>query len=302
MDVLATQIAEGIAAGRWGAGAPLPAVRETSARTGRSPRSVVRAHAELADAGLIELRDRARARVVGSGPALARRLLRGGRPLRLAGSDDPALDLVLRSAGASVDLVPGPRGSVGGLERLARGTADAAVIHLLHVASGRHNDPFVRRLLPGEDMVLVHLWRREQGLVVARGNPHRIEGAQDLAGLRLAWRPAGSGSWLTLRRLLDEHGVSPAPEGARADSHLAVAAAVAAGAADAGLAVRAAAVALDLGFVPVAVEPFELAVRQDALPAAQELVEALSDRRLRNCISTLGGYDLADAGALRVAA
>ena len=49
---------------------------------------------------------------------------------------------------------------------MARGQADAAVLHLLHAESGRYNDPYVRRLLPGEAVVLVHLWRREVGLVV----------------------------------------------------------------------------------------------------------------------------------------
>ena len=170
--------------------------------------------------------------------------------MRLAGSDDPALDPLVRAAGDTVEVVPGPRGSVHGLEAMARGQADAAVLHLLHAESGRYNDPYVRHLLPGEAVVLVHLWQREVGLVVPRGNPHGVRGVTDLVGCRVAWRARGSGSRLLLERLWAEAGVEAAPErGQPADSHLAVAAAVAAGAADAGPAVRAVARACDLDFV-----------------------------------------------------
>ena len=144
--------------------------------------------------------------------------------------------------------------------RWRAGRPTPRVLHLLHAESGRYNDPYVRHLLAGEPVVLVHLWQREVGLVVPRGNPLAVRGVADLAGRRVAWRARGSGSRLLLERLLAEAGVEAAPEsGEPADSHFAVAAAVAAGAADAGLAVRAVARACDLDFVGVTVEPFELA-------------------------------------------
>ena len=120
----------------------------------------------------------------------------------LGGSDDPALDLLLRAVGDAVSVVPGPRGSVNGIVQLARGAADAATVHLLDVASGRWNDPIARGALGGAPVELVHLWRREQGLVVARGNPHGIAGVADLDGRRIAWRPPGTGSRLLLERLM----------------------------------------------------------------------------------------------------
>ena len=97
--------------------------------------------------------------------------------LRLGGSDDPALDLLVRAMGDAIAVVPGPRGSVNGIVQLARGAADAVALHLLDAASGRWNDPIARGALGGEPVELVHLWRREQGLVVAPGNPHGIEGS-----------------------------------------------------------------------------------------------------------------------------
>ena len=91
---------------------------------------------------------------------------------------------VVRAAGDAVAVVPGPRGSVNGMVQLSRGGADAAALHLLDVASGRWNDPIARGALGGAPVELVHLWRREQGLVVARGNPHGISGVDDLHGPR----------------------------------------------------------------------------------------------------------------------
>jgi molybdate-binding protein len=226
--------------------------------------------------------------------------LAGGPRVRLAGSDDPALDALVRAAGNAVEVVSGPRGSVHGLEAMARGQADAAVLHLLHAESGRYNDPYVRHLLPGEAVVLVHLWQREVGLVVPRGNPLGVRGVADLAGRRVAWRTRGSGSRLLLERLFAETGVEAAPEsGEPADSHFAVAAAVAAGAADAGLAVRAVARACDLDFVAVTVEPFELAVREEAVDDAAGLLARLHEPAFAAQVTALGGYDLTRTGTQR---
>ena len=179
----------------------------------------------------------------------------------MGGSDDPALDLLLRAAGDAVSVVPGPRGSVNGIVQLSRGAADAVTLHLLDVASGRWNDPIARGALGGAPVELVHLWRREQGLGRCARQPARHRGVADLDGRRIAWRPPGTGSRLLLERLMRAAGCAPRPElGEPAESHLAVAAAVATGAADVGLAVRAVAESAGLDWVPVMSEPFELAL------------------------------------------
>jgi molybdate-binding protein len=297
---LAQMLASEIADGRRPPGSALPSTRTLAAQLGCAPGTVARAYGELHRAGVIAARDRARARVAEAGSTRARWWLAGGPRLRLAGSDDPALDALVRMAGESVEVVPGPRGSVRGLEAMARGQADAAVLHLLHAESGRHNDPYVRHLLAGDAVVLVHLWQREIGLVVPRGNPLGVRGLADLAGLRIAWRARGSGSRLLLERLMAEASVEGAPEtGEPADSHFAVAAAVAAGAADAGLAVRAVARACDLDFVAVAVEPFELALRGEAIDSAAGLLARLHDPAFAAQATALGGYDLTRTGERR---
>ena len=121
---------------------------------------------------MIDVADRRRSRVAARGDAAARRLLGDHPALRLAGSDDPGLDIVLRHSGAGVVTV-GARGSFHGLTRIWRGTADAAAIHLRH-RSGGHNSPFARTLLRGRQPAIIHLWRREQGLLTPAGNPDHI--------------------------------------------------------------------------------------------------------------------------------
>jgi molybdate-binding protein len=292
-----------IAEGRFLEGMPMPAVRALAAEAGCSAGTVVRAYGRLESLRLVARRDRSRARVVIGARVRARMLLGAPRPVRVSGSDDPALDLVLRAVGEEVAADSGPRGSVTGLNRLARGEADLALVHLLDVASGTYNDPFVRRLLGDEPVALVHLCRREQGMVLGGGNPRAIASVSDLDGLRLAWRKPGTATRLLLERLLCEAGIEVDPaRGSVVDSHRAVAAAVAAGAVDAGLAVRAAAVALDLEFLPVLVEPFELAVAERDVDLAAPLLDVLARAPVARRIAALEGYDLSETGSTRRAA
>jgi molybdate-binding protein len=298
---VSNEIASDIAAGAIRPGDMLPSVRDAAGRYRTTSSTIARAYRQLADAGVIEIAERRRAHVAAAGAAAATQMLSGYPALRLAGSDDPGLDLVLRQAEATVVTV-GTRGSFHGLTRVWRGTADAAAIHLRH-RSGRHNSPFARALLRGRRPAIIHLWRREQGLLTPEGNPDQLTGPGDLRSLRVARRPYGAGTRVLLDRLLTEAGIAPASvAGPEAASHLEVAMAVASGQADTGLGVRAAATALDLGFVPVTWEEFDIVLGGDALPAAEPLILALRDHRVQSSISALGGYDVSRAGAVELLA
>jgi molybdate-binding protein len=292
---VSSDLAGRVARGLLAAGEELPSVREAARQYGTTTTTVARAYRRLADAGVIDVSDRRRARVTTAGEPAARRLL-GEVPdgssdsqavLRLAGSDDPGLDIVLRSAGTDRVLTVGARGSFHGLTGIWRGTADAAAIHLRH-RSGTHNSPFAQTLLRGRQPALIHLWRREQGLLIPDGDPARVAGVADLRGLQVARRRFGTG-------------IPPASvTGPEAASHLEVAMAIAAGQADAGLGVRAAATALDLGFTPVTWEDFDIVLSADALEAAEPLIAALRDPAVQSAVDALGGYDLSLTGTVRL--
>jgi molybdate-binding protein len=296
---VSSDIAERIASGALVAGTPLPSVRAAALHYETTPTTIGRAYRHLADAGVIDVADRRRARVTAGGDAAARRVLAGTAALRLAGSDDPALDIVLRGAGDSVVTV-GERGSFHGLTRLWRGTAEAAAIHLQH-RGGEQNRPFARSVLRGRKPAVIHLWRREQGILTYPGNPLNLAGPGDLGSLRLARRPFGTGTRVLLDRLLTDAGIPPASvTGPEAATHLEVAMAIACGQADAGLGVRAAAAALDLAFVPLTWESFEIVLGADALPAAEPLIAALRERAVQSLVGALGGYDLTRSGAVQL--
>ncbi len=290
-------LARRIAAGEPRAGAALPGVRPLGERYGVAPATVGRALQELARAGVVVTHPRRGATVAPHGRQRAARLLRGGPALRLAGSDDPALAVLLDAAGV-VERVATP-GSVGGLIALWQGTADAAALHLRH-ADGTYNDPFVARMLADRAPVVVRLWRREQGILLRPEDAGSIRDLADLAGRTVALRPPGTGTRVLLDRLLRERGVDPTSvAGPAAATHLDVALTVAAGAAEAGLAVRSAAALLGLTFLPVAWEPFDLALPAEALPAAESLRLALADPAVQERIAGLDGYDLEETGTLR---
>lgn len=194
------------------------------------------------------------------------------------------------------------KGSLESLESFARGTCDIAGFHvpdrLLPDQALRY-----RKWLRPESVQIIHLFYRQQGLVVARGNPKRIQRLRDLArpGVRFVNRQQGSGTRLLLDSLLAAERVLPQRiHGYPSEefTHGAVAAMVASGVADAAFAIEAAARQLGLDFVPLAQERYFLAVRDDL---AQErrfttLLGILRGRKFKARVARLPGYDAARCG------
>jgi molybdate-binding protein len=298
---VAAKLAARVVAGSLAPGDPVPSVRALAEELGCAAGTAARAHALLREAGVIEGRPRSTAFVTEDALARALALRSATGAVRLAGSDDPGLDYLVRAVGPTIQRSTNGAGSVAGLAQLARGSVDAAAVHLRDERTGAANDPFVRRVLGGEAATVVHLWRRQQGIVVPSGNPLGIDGVEDLAGRTLAWRSPGTGSRLLLDRLLRVAGVEPGA-GAEFGSHLGVAVAVATGAADAGLAVRASAEAIGAAFVPVEWEDFELAVAPESLELLLPVLDVLASTAVQDRLTGLGGYDLARSGEVRVAA
>jgi putative molybdopterin biosynthesis protein len=223
--------------------------------------------------------------------------------LRLAASHDPLLaefcERFAIPSGLMEDVAF--RGSEEALSLFGRGRADVAGFHF----SERAEAVAVRRHLSARRDRLVRFVEREQGLIVPRGNPKRLAGFADIASrhVRFVNRQRGSGTRRLVDRLLREAGIAPESirgYGREEYTHLAVAATVLAGRADAGFGVRAAAAQLGLDFVPVLRERYWLAMRERTLatPAAQRLVEALAGRPLARLARRLAGYEFRDASAI----
>ena len=222
-------------------------------------------------------------------------------PPVLAGSHDPLLDWAVRQSGCGLALRAG--GSLEGLEALAAGQAVAASVHLHDPDTGAWNAPAAREVLgPGGHVGITWAWR-EQGLLLAPGNPLGLAAVADLArpGLRVVGRQNRAGSHVLLVHLLNEAGLrldalSFLPDPALAEDE--VAAAVAEGRAEAGFGIRAEANARGLAFVPLVRERFDLVMaRRDFFdPPLQALLAFARGAAFAARAARMGGYDIAETG------
>lgn len=230
------------------------------------------------------------------------------RTIVAIGSHDMVLDLAssfLRSADPLVTLASSNVGSLGGLVALRDGLCHIAGSHLLDPESGDYTLPYLDRVFGSAagDVAVVRLVERSQGLLVAKGNPLGLTGLADLPkpGVRYVNRQRGAGTRVLLDVMLRDLGLSPdSIDGyAREEpTHLAVAAAIASGRADAGMGIMAAAAPFGLDFVPIATEPYDMVVAPGALDSPQlaPLWSLLESDRFKVAVEELGGYSAKDMG------
>lgn len=230
------------------------------------------------------------------------------RTILAIGSHDLTLDLIsqhLAAGEAPRRLASANAGSLGGLLALRRGEAHLVGTHLLDPESGEYNLPYIRRYLPDVSVVVVTLTRREQGLIVAPGNPLGIHTIADLGREDVAYvnRQRGAGTRVLLDYLLDQETLSPSEiQGYDREevTHLAVAVDVATQIADCGMGVRAAADALGLDFVPIAWERYDLVIPTTSWEGEllAPLRVLLGDPGFRGAVAELPGYDPAEMGQI----
>ncbi len=228
------------------------------------------------------------------------------RTIVAIGSHDMILDLAaseLRASDPGVTLASGNVGSMGGLIALRDGLCHLAGSHLLDPETGAYTLTYVDQILAGRDIAIVRLVHRQQGLLVAPGNPLALTGVADLARpeLRYVNRQRGAGTRVLLDYELARAGIDPAGivgYTREEPTHLAVAAALAADRADCGMGVLAAARAFGLDFVPVTSEPYDLVLERDTLEhqVLAPFWELLSHSGFRSAVEALGGYDTTEMG------
>lgn len=223
-------------------------------------------------------------------------------PSVIAGSHDPLLEWAVRESGSALAFLAG--GSLDGLERVANGAAALCGTHMRDPDTGDYNIPWVERVLSGSDVVVIAWARRQQGLVVAQGNPLGIRQVADLAkGVRVVPRQEGAGSRLLLEQLLGREGIDAAQISycetvARTEADLG--AMIVDGKADAGLAIGAVASMFRLDFLPLHEERFDLIVRRRAFfdEPFQKLLAFTRDPAFEIRAEELGGYDVSATGSV----
>ncbi len=225
------------------------------------------------------------------------------------GSHDPGLDLLSDFLGRrelSMALSITHLGSLGGLAALKNGECHMTGIHLLDPESGIYNIPYISKYLPGERLYKIHFALRDQGLMVKKGNPKGIKGIDDLLreDIRFINRQFGAGTRLLLEHLLKSINIEPSKiRDYRREvfTHMAVASLVKNGGADCGLGILSAARALDLEFIPLAKEEYDLLITEKYinLPGIGSLLEILKGKEFKKELESMGGYDCTKTGEIQ---
>lgn len=224
----------------------------------------------------------------------------------IIGSHDLILDILrneLQTKWPEFRLASFHTGSMGGLLALKQGIAHLATSHLLDVGSGEYNFPYLERILAGHPLVVVNMAYRQQGFMIAKGNPKKILEIKDLArdDVRFINRQKGSGTRVLLDYLLRGSDInSSAIQGYNQEefTHLMVASAVANGRVDTGLGIFSAARAFGLDFIPLIKERYDLIIPERYFDSQRitKILEIMKTNYFKEQVANLGGYDLSECG------
>ena len=230
------------------------------------------------------------------------------RTIVIVGSHDNTLDILadqIKAKRSDLTISSSHVGSMGGLMAIKRRVCHLAGTHLLDPEDGTYNLTYVRKFLAQIDVKLVNLVFRDQGLMVKKGNPRDIKGIEDLARDDISFinRQAGSGTRILLDYRLKQMDIDPAAiSGYHHEefTHMAVAVAVLSGTVDTGLGIHAAAKALDLDFIPVVTEQYDLIIPTEYFESEniQLLLETISSREFKKRVEALGGYSTKETGSI----
>ena len=224
------------------------------------------------------------------------------------GSHDPLLDELgdmLHVADNELFMSSSHVGSMGGIMAIRRGEAHAAGCHLLNTENGEYNVSFIKKYFPRGGVRLIRCVGRQQGLMVAKGNPLGIQSFADIAkeDLRYVNRQKGSGTRILTDYLCKQNGLDTAAiygYDREELTHTSVAAQIVSGSADAGMGIYSAAKLYDLDFIPICIEEYDLIVPDHAwdTPQVQQMIASLRSDAFREKIISLGGYTIENPGEL----
>jgi putative molybdopterin biosynthesis protein len=224
----------------------------------------------------------------------------------MVGSHDLTLDILANLLGRHyppIFLSSHSVGSLGGILAIKNGNCHMAGSHLLDPKTGEYNFPYIRAYLNGIEVKVIHLVFREQGLFVQRGNPKKVKRLDDLLQKDITFinRQKGSGTRILLDQTLKTLSINPDQiTGYEKEefTHMAVASTVASGIADTGLGILPAAKAMNLDFIPIAKERYDLIIpaRYIKDEKVQKVIETIRSEEFKRTVLELGGYDISRTG------
>lgn len=224
------------------------------------------------------------------------------------GSHDNTLDIIadqIKAGHSSLTLSSSHVGSMGGLMAIKKRVCHLAGSHLLDIDDGSYNISYIKKYLPNTKVKLINLVFRDQGLIVSPENPKAIKGIEDLDRNDITFinRQAGSGTRILLDYKLNQLGMEPekiSGYGNEEFTHMSVAVAVLSGSVDVGLGIFAAAKALNLDFIPVVTEQYDLIIPEEYFEweNIQVLLETISTKKFKDRVEALGGYSTEKTGEI----
>jgi len=228
--------------------------------------------------------------------------------LLASGSNDPILDMLhtrMRKTYPEFYVFSANTGSTEGLRALNKGYTDIAWSHLYDPKSGEYNVPFLPTYLPDVKAVVVHLFQREVGFLVAQKNPFHIQGFEDLTqkGVRFINRQQGSGTRVLLDHYLKKSRIpSSKIQGYEQEvyTHFEIGLSILAKDADVGIATVVVSKLLGLPFIPIIQESFDMVMDQSTFfdRGVQALIDILNSKEFRGGVERLGSYDFKDSGKI----
>jgi putative molybdopterin biosynthesis protein len=225
------------------------------------------------------------------------------------GSHDITIDIladeIRQGTGNNMRISSGNVGSLGGLMAIKKGICHFAGSHLLDTQTGEYNVSYIKRYLKGIGVSLFRLVLREQGLIIQKNNPKGIKGITDLTRDDISFinRQAGSGTRILFDYNIARLGIKPESIKGYAQeefTHMSVAVDVLSGTADCGMGIYAAAKALDLDFIPIAREQYDLVIPTGILNDSniRTVLDTIRSPGFRDRVAALGGYDPSRSGDL----
>jgi putative molybdopterin biosynthesis protein len=224
------------------------------------------------------------------------------------GSHDNTLDIIadqIKAGHSSLTLSSSHVGSMGGLMAIKKRVCHLAGSHLLDIDDGSYNISYIKKYLPNTKVKLINLVFRDQGLIVSPENPKAIKGIEDLDRNDITFinRQAGSGTRILLDYKLNQLGMEPEKISGYDNeefTHMSVAVAVLSGSVDVGLGIFAAAKALNLDFIPVVTEQYDLIIPEEYFEweNIQVLLETISTKEFKDRVEALGGYSTEKTGEI----